>query len=610
MKNNKEAPKPDLKKILPTPFLWIGLLLVFFFLNSIINPEKSVDYNEFVDKIESNEFKKVIIGSDRVTGIFKDEEKDSIYAYKVDDEKLIQLLKEKKISFHGVPDSSFWSSIFVWIIPLFFFFWILRQGTRGPGQGLFSMNKSQAKVHMQKDIDVRFKDVAGIESAKEELQEIVNFLNHPDEYSRLGGRMPKGILLVGPPGTGKTLLAKAVAGEAGVPFFSINGSEFVELFVGMGASRVRDLFRQAREKSPSIIFIDELDALGKARATSSYSTGSNDEKEQTLNQLLAEVDGFDSKSGVVLLAATNRPEVLDPALLRAGRFDRQILIDNPDRQGRLEILKIHTKKLKLEKEIDLNEIALLTSGFSGADLANLCNEAALIATRRKAEQVEFIDFENAIERIIAGLERKQRIANEEERAQIAYHEMGHATIALANPFSSSILQKVSIVPRGMGALGYTLQRPVEDRYLVTKEELLQQVSMLLAGRASEEIFCGKISTGASDDLVKATNIVRSMILQYGMGDETGLMSLDSNQPVFLSNDGMTTGASTPLSDKKKEQIDREVENVLQTAYQSAKKCIENNRDFVDQSVKALLQSEVLDADELYTLWNQFGRPNS
>jgi cell division protease FtsH len=582
--------------------VWLILIGLFMASQLLFRSDKQVAYTEFLQRLDNAEFKEVVIGADRLIGTPKVEDQPQIYTFKVEDDQLIEKLKANEIPFKGVPDTSFWSQLLIWVFPFLFLFWILRRGTAGLGQGLFSMGKSTAKVYMQEDVAVTFKDVAGIESAKEELTEIVEFLKAPERYSRLGGRMPKGVLLVGPPGTGKTLLAKAVAGEAGVPFYSINGSEFVELFVGMGASRVRDLFKQARERSPSIIFIDELDALGKARATGPYPSGASDEKEQTLNQLLAEVDGFDSKSGVVLLAATNRPEVLDPALLRAGRFDRQVLVDNPDSTGRFEILKIHGQKVKLAEDADLHEIALMTSGFSGADLANLVNEAALMATRRNAEAVTLADFETAVERIVAGLERKQRIANAEEKKQIAYHEMGHATLALAAPNASQILQKVSIVPRGLGALGYTLQRPVEDRYLITKQELEQQVAMLLAGRASEEIFCGKVSTGAGDDLVKATNIVRAMVLQYGMSQSLGLMSVDANQPVFLSDAGRASSALTPISEKRMEQVDREVQEVLTKCFEGAKAVIEEHRGFIETSVERLLDVEVLGAEELQKLW--------
>lgn len=474
-----------------------------------------------------------------------------------------------------------------------------------PGGGLLPLSKSKAKIYLEKTVKTQFSDVAGVDEAKEELQEVVNFLKDQKTYSRLGGRAPKGILLVGPPGTGKTLMAKAVAGEASVPFFSINGSEFVELFVGMGAARVRDLFEQARSQSPCIIFIDELDALGKSRALGGYQGGANDEKEQTLNQLLAELDGFDSSSGVVLLAATNRPEVLDPALLRAGRFDRQVLLDNPDQRGRLLILRIHAKKVILDQGVDLEEVAALTPGFSGADLANLVNEAALIATRRNAEAIELKDFTNAVERIVAGLERKQRLISPDEKKRVAFHEMGHATVALALQCQDKV-QKISIIPRGIGALGYTLQRPIEDRYLMTKSELLAKVSVLLGGRVAESQLCGDISTGASDDLVKASNIARSMITQYGMSEVLGLVAEENSGGRFLSQ-GPLSAPRQRFSEKTGEKIDNEVKAILEERKEVSEKIIAENEEFIRMSVAELLQKETLEAEEIQKTWERLGK---
>jgi cell division protease FtsH len=395
-----------------------------------------------------------------------------------------------------------------------------------------AIGKSRAKVYVEKETKVTFDDVAGVDEAKEELTEIVNYLKNPQDYGRLGGRAPKGVLLVGPPGTGKTLLARAVAGEAGVPFFSISGSEFVEMFVGVGAARVRDLFDQARKHAPAIIFIDELDALGRAR--SPFSMGGQDEKEQTLNQLLGELDGFDPSSGLVLLAATNRPEILDPALLRAGRFDRQVLVDRPDKKGREEILKVHLKKAKLDSDVKPEQIAALTPGFTGADLATLVNEAALLATRRNGQSVTMADFDNAIERIVAGLEKRNRLLNPMERRVVAFHELGHTIVALALPGTDTV-HKVSIIPRGIGALGYTIQRPIEDRYLMTRAELERKMAVLLGGRAAEHVVFGEVSTGAEDDLARVTDIARAMVLRYGMSEALGNVAYDRERTPFLQS---------------------------------------------------------------------------
>jgi cell division protease FtsH len=447
---------------------------------------------------------------------------------------------------------------------------------------------------------VRFDDVAGVDEAKEELAEIVDFLKNPGQYSRLGGRMPKGVLLVGPPGTGKTLLAKAVAGQAKVPFFSISGSEFVEMFVGVGAARVRDLFEQARAKAPAIIFIDELDALGRARGIGPYA-GGHDEKEQTLNQLLAEMDGFDSKSGLVILAATNRPEILDPALLRAGRFDRQVLVDRPDKKGRVDILRVHLKKAKLSTDVDAEKVAALTPGFTGADLANLVNEAALLATRRGADEVQMIDFTNAIERMVAGLEKRNRLLNPKEREIVAYHEMGHALVALTLPGTDPV-HKVSIIPRGIGSLGYTIQRPTEDRFLMTRQELENKMSVLLGGRAAELTVFGHLSTGAADDLRKVTDIARSMVTRYGMSERLGSVAYDRDPRSFL------TGPDLPPPPREQDYaeetaavIDKEVRGIVQSAMERALGILRERRDVLERTAQRLLEKETLDEKELTEL---------
>jgi cell division protease FtsH len=452
---------------------------------------------------------------------------------------------------------------------------------------------------MEKDTRVTFADVAGVDEAKVELQEIVDFLKDRDRYGRLGARAPKGILLVGPPGTGKTLLARAVAGEAGVPFFSINGSEFVELFVGVGAARVRDLFEQARQQAPAIIFIDELDALGRVRGVS--PVGGQDEKEQTLNQLLAELDGFDPTTGLILLAATNRPEILDPALLRAGRFDRQVLVDRPDKVGRVQILDVHLKKIRLAADIDREQIAELTPGFSGADLANLVNEAALLATRRNAEAVTIADFTEAVERIVAGLEKRNRLLNARERRIVAYHEMGHALVAMALTGVDPV-HKVSIIPRGIGSLGYTIQRPTEDRFLMTREELENKLTVLLAGRAAEHLAFGHLSTGAADDLAKATDIARSMVTRYGMDESLGHATYETERPTFLGMPSL--GEPRNLSEDTTRRIDSATRLIVNGAFERAQRLLEEHRGVLEAGAKQLLEQETLDQTDLQALKSQ------
>jgi cell division protease FtsH len=468
---------------------------------------------------------------------------------------------------------------------------------QGLGGGFLAVGKSKAKIYMEKDVKVSFGDVAGVDEAKDELKEVVEFLRNPGDYGRLGGRLPKGILLVGPPGTGKTLLARAVAGEAGVPFLSINGSEFVEMFVGVGAARVRDLFEQARKLAPAIIFIDEIDALGRARGA--YGLGGHDEKEQTLNQLLAELDGFDPSAGLVLLAATNRPEILDPALLRAGRFDRQVLVDRPDKKGRIAILNIHLKKVRLAADADPEKIAAFTPGFSGADLANLVNEAALLATRRGAAAVALTDFTNGIERIVAGLEKKNRVLNETERRTVAYHEMGHALVAMTLPGTDPV-HKISIIPRGVSALGYTIQRPTEDRFLMTTGELENKMAVLLGGRAAEHVVFDEISTGAADDLQKVANIARSMVTRFGMAERLGQVAYESEQSPFL---GTPAGGlkSREFSEETAREIDNAVKELVDRAFAKAVNILTDKRAVLERGAQLLLQKETLSEDDLREL---------
>ncbi len=526
------------------------------------------------------------------------------------DPNLAESLSKYNVPYTQVYESKFFSTLLSWVVPVLVFFgiwfFVFRKfiEKQGAGGGFQAIGKSKAKVYMEKETGITFDDVAGVDECKDELIEIVEFLKSPEEYSRLGARMPKGVLLVGPPGTGKTLLARAVAGEAGVPFFSISGSEFVEMFVGVGAARVRDLFAQAGKSAPAIIFVDELDALGRARGSGQFS--GNDEREQTLNQLLVEMDGFDQGGGLVLLAATNRPEILDPALLRAGRFDRQVLVDRPDKVGRVAILKVHMKKISSEKDLEVDKIAELTTGFSGADLANLVNEAALMATRRKAEAVNMEDFVQAIERIVAGLEKRNRLLNPREREIVAYHEMGHAIIALALPGSDPV-QKVSIIPRGIGALGYTLQRPTEDRFLMTKEELERKIAVLLGGRVSEKLFFDHFSTGASDDLARITDIARSMVTRYGMDESIGHIVHEDNRQTHLGQNftGLTNRNS--MSDKTAEQIDAAIKSIVDDIYRRSYDILLNNKELIDQCAKELLKQETLTEHQLLEMTKNMHR---
>ncbi|MGH0029872.1 MAG: ATP-dependent zinc metalloprotease FtsH [Myxococcota bacterium] len=519
------------------------------------------------------------------------------------DPELAARLAEDEVEFSGVQEDTWLTRIASWVVPfaliLLLWMFLLRRFSQGAGLGggFMSVGKSKAKIYVEKDIAVTFDDVAGVDEAKEELAEIVGFLKDPGTYGRLGARLPKGVLLVGPPGTGKTLLARAVAGEAGVPFFSISGSEFVEMFVGVGAARVRDLFEQARSQAPCIIFIDELDALGRARGMGPMF-GGHDEKEQTLNQLLAELDGFDPSQGVVLLAATNRPEILDAALLRAGRFDRQILVDRPDKQGRVAILKVHLRKVDLDAGVEPELIAALTPGFTGADLANLVNEAAILATRRRGGKVTMDDFTAAVERIVAGLEKRNRLLNEHERAVTAHHEMGHALVARAIPGSDPV-HKVSIIPRGIGALGYTIQRPTEDRFLMSSRELMDKMTVLLAGRAAEVLVFGETSTGAADDLVKATNIARSMVTRYGMDEKLGMVSLESERSAFLDGGReFAMGSRREFSEQTAHQIDCAVRDLIGQSFDRAMDLLERNRDALEAGARLLLEKETLQGDEL------------
>ncbi len=555
---------------------------------------KNIDYYELKQLIKNNQVSSVSIGQTiiKAQGI-SNGQKVYYTAKKVQDTSLVPLLDEKNINYSGFSESNFFTEMLSWILPILVFFgiWIFISSRmqKSMGGGIFGIGSSKKLVNAEKP-KVKFDDMAGNAEAKEEVVEIVDFLKYPDRYASVGAKIPKGVLLVGPPGTGKTLLAKAVAGEANVPFFSMSGSSFIEMFVGLGASRVRDLFEMAKKDAPSIIFIDEIDAIGKSRAAGGMISG-NDEREQTLNQLLAEMDGFGSENApVIVLAATNRPEVLDPALLRPGRFDRQVLVDKPDFNGRVEILKVHIKSVKLARDVDLQEIAKLTAGLAGADLANIINEAALLAGRANQKEVSQKHFKEAVERSIAGLEKKSRRISPKEKKIVAYHESGHAVISELTPGSDRV-NKVSIIPRGMAALGYTLNTPEENKYLIQKHELIAKVDVLLGGRAAEEVFLGEISTGASNDLERATDIIKSMVSYYGMSEVSGLMVLEKPRNAFL---GGGLGSNREFSEKIAESMDEYIKKTLDSRYQAVKQTLSDYKDAIEKMVSELLEQEVID----------------
>jgi cell division protease FtsH len=573
-----------------------------------------IPYSEFEKLLDDGKVKEVVVTDDALRGELTEpiDGKTRFVTNRVDPE-LAQTLEAHGVEYSKEQQSTLVRGLASWLLPMLlllgFWFFLSRRmaGMGGPGAGLMSVGKSKAKVYMETDTRVTFSDVAGVDEAKQELQEVVAFLKDPESYGRLGARMPRGILLVGAPGTGKTLLARAVAGESGVPFFSISGSEFVEMFVGVGAARVRDLFDQARQQAPCIIFIDELDALGRARNAQPFS-GGMDEKEQTLNQLLVELDGFDPSTGIVLLSATNRPEILDPALLRAGRFDRQVLVDRPDRTGRTAILKVHAKNVPLATELDLAAVAAFTPGFTGADLATLVNEAAIVATRRDAEAVTLEDFTAAIERIVAGLEKKNRLLNPREREVVAYHEMGHAVVALMCTQCDPV-HKVSIIPRGVGALGYTMQRPTEDRFLMTSEELQEKMAVVLGGRAAEKLVFDHLSTGAADDLAKVTDVARTMVTRYGMVPELGHMSYESQSPAFLG-EGPSAFRTRDYSDDTAREIDTAVRAMVQSAFDKALAILSEERDALEKGARQLLEKETLGEAELQALYDEIEQKHS
>jgi cell division protease FtsH len=587
-------------------YVLLGIWAVLILHNLLVSTlsVRTIPYSEFLELLKQGKVAEVAITSNQIQGKMKAEgggmPAGSLFRTVRVDPNLSNILEGYNVTFKGEIESTFLRDIFSWVVPIFIFvgiWYFMMRRMAGQQQGFMSLGKNKAKIYVQEEIDVRFADVAGVDESKQELVEVIEFLKQPEKFTRLGGQMPRGILLVGPPGTGKTMLAKAVAGESGVPFFSLSGSEFVEMFVGLGAARVRDLFVQAKQKAPCIIFIDELDALGKARGVG--MTGGHDEREQTLNQLLVEMDGFDPQVGVILMAATNRPEILDPALLRPGRFDRQVLVDRPDKTGREAILKVHIKKIKTGPDVDPIKIAAMTAGMVGADLANLVNEAALLAVRRDRDAVGMAEFEEAVERLVAGLEKKNRLINKSEREIVAYHELGHAIVALGLPGTDPV-QKITIIPRGIAALGYTMQVPTEDRFLMKKTELLNRIATLLGGRAAEEIIFSDISTGAHNDLSRATDIARSMVTQYGMSAKAGQVYLaPEKRSRFLNVSGFESPAE--YSEATAEMIDAEIKQIIQEQYTVALDILRGKRPLLEKGAVILLEKETITGSELLGL---------
>ncbi|MEW6297374.1 MAG: ATP-dependent zinc metalloprotease FtsH [Thermodesulfobacteriota bacterium] len=580
--------------------LWGVLILHGLWMQATQQIER-IPYSQFQTYLQEGRIAEIRISDRYIQGRLKDPQEGhpaQFLTVRVDP-ALAEQLAAHNVTFAGEIEDTFLYDLLSWVVPVLLFFglwlFLMRRFAerQGLGGGFMAIGKSKAKIYMEKDVKVTFADVAGVEEAKAELQEVIEFLKTPEKFRRLGGKIPKGILLVGPPGTGKTLLARAVAGEAGVPFFSISGSEFVEMFVGVGAARVRDLFEQAKQKAPCIIFIDELDALGKARGLGPVG---HEEREQTLNQLLVELDGFDPRTGVILMAATNRPEILDPALLRAGRFDRQILVDRPDKAGRLAILKVHAREVPLAPDADLETIAAMTPGFAGADLANLVNEAALLAVRRGKEQVGMAELQEAVERVVAGLEKKNRVLSPKEKERVAHHEVGHALVALAIPGSDTV-QKISIIPRGIAALGYTLQLPTEDRFLMTKAELENKIAVLLGGRVAEELVYGEISTGARDDLLKATDIAKSMVKAYGMSGKLGQVSFDGERQALFLHPHQPQGGGD-YSEETAREIDCEVRRIIEEQHQRVTALLQSRLSVLRQAAAVLLQKETITGEEL------------
>jgi cell division protease FtsH len=573
----------------------VALVVAVSLLAGRLAASPGMSYSQFKAAVREGRVTEVSVGPSRLSGTLRGASgaPEAFSTVRVEDPGLLEELTQAGATVNGVEPTA-WGEVLAWILPAALVLWLMRN-PRGLGaSAALGVSQSRARLYAERDVAVRFGDVAGVDEAKEELQEVIRFLKEPGRYRQLGGRMPKGILLVGPPGTGKTLLARAVAGEAGVPFLSISGSEFVEMFVGVGAARVRDLFRQAVQRAPSIIFIDELDALGKVRGPSLVS---HDEREQTLNQLLVELDGFDPRAGVVLMAATNRPEILDPALLRAGRFDRHVLVDRPDRLGRLTVLQVHARHVRLASPADLEAIASMTPGMVGADLANLVNEAALLAARRDKQQVERADLEEALERVVAGLEKKNRVLSPREKERVAHHELGHALVALSLPGQPPV-RKISVIPRGISALGYTLQLPTEDRFLMTRDELEGKLAVLLGGRAAEQLTFGDVSTGAEDDLARATAIARSMVVSYGMSDAIGPVSLQPVRPLPAEMGSMLPGRDHEHGAEVERVVDAEVRRLLEVALARARSLLVERRELLHGAALELLAHEVLEGERL------------
>jgi cell division protease FtsH len=607
-------------------FLSFFLILVAIQTFFSIQRSYPISYRDFRKLVETKGVDDLEISGENITGVLqpqgieylaqetKDPELPQLLAkrfpkepvfttVKMEDKDLLERLDKQGIKYRALPDRTWLTALLSWVVPMLLlvglWLFIFRRLSAGAG-GIMSIGKSKARVYVEDETKTTFADVAGVEEAEEELKEIIEFLKNPGKFQVLGGKIPKGVLLVGPPGTGKTLLARAVAGEAGVPFLSLTGSDFVEMFVGVGAARVRDLFQQAQEKAPAIIFIDELDALGKARGLSPLS--GHEERENTLNQLLSEMDGFDTRKGVIMMAATNRPEILDPALIRPGRFDRQILVDRPSLMGREDILKIHTREVKLGDDVNLRTLAARTPGMVGSDLANIVNEAALLAARKNRSAVSMRDFEEAIDRVVAGLEKRNRMMNPREKEIVAYHETGHALVAEALPNVDPV-HRVSIIPRGIGALGYTMQLPTEDRYLMTKSELEDRMVVMLGGRVAEEVHFGEVSTGAQNDLYRATDIARSMVREYGMSEALGPMTFErERRPLFLET--MMPPTSKDYSEATAQEIDREVSGLVERAHNRAKEILEAKKDTLEKVAKVLLDKEVLEGEELRKFLNE------
>jgi cell division protease FtsH len=599
---------PDMKKKTSFSILYIVLaFLILTVLQSWLAPRvENVSYSQFKRYVEEGKITSVVVSTKSLKGYEKVEAGHKepllpklVYVTpRVDDRDLVSFLEKNHTEIIAENENTFFMTLLSWILPAVIFvgIWMWAMKRMGQGSGIMTLGKNKAKIVAQTDVQVTFSDVAGQDEAKQELQEILEFLRSPEKFTRLGAKIPKGVLLVGPPGTGKTLLAKAVAGEAGVPFFSISGSDFIEMFVGLGAARVRDLFEQAGKMAPCLVFIDELDALGKARGTGTL--GGHDEREQTLNQLLVEMDGFQANLGVIIIAATNRPEILDPALLRPGRFDRHILVDRPDLIGRIDILKVHTREVTLSPDVDLEVLARRTPGFTGADLANLVNEAALLAARKELNQVGLREFEDAIDRIVAGLEKKNRILNEKEKKTVAYHESGHALVA-AFRLTAEKVHKITIVPRGIGSLGFTMQLPTEDRYLMSRLELLEKIDVLLGGRAAETIIFGDVTTGAQNDLQRATDIAHSMVTLYGMTESLGPVTYQAAPNPFLQSQLGSSGKE--ISEETAGRIDAEVRSIMESRMNQAIETLKEHVDLLHKVAGKLLEKETLEGEEFLEL---------